>query len=112
MVSVSQTDLTTYSAIDDAFGITIKRNGLAQNITGWIIYFTVKKNRGDSENIFSKTIINHTAPLEGKTIITINKEDLKGLWGDFYYDIKVDNDLGKREIYSDGKLIIKPGVKR
>ncbi len=112
MVSITQTNLQTYSYIDDSFLFTIKRNGIAQDITDWTIYFTIKRNKGDSEALVSKEITSHTSPTEGKTTISLDKEDTQTLSGDFWYDIKVDDSQNKRKIYSEGKFTINPGVKR
>lgn len=62
------------------------------DITGWIIYFTMKKNYNDSDDaaILKKDITVHIDPVNGKTKFTLTHEDTKDLeLFDYYYDIQI-----------------------
>lgn len=112
MVTITSTDLETFAYIDDSFQFTIKNNGVVVDITGWTVYFTVKRNKKDTTALISKTITTHTNPTLGVTTVTIDKEDTQDLCDDYFYDFKVDNTSGDRKIYSVGKFTVNPGVKR
>lgn len=112
MVKLTKLNLETYAYIDDTFPFTIKRNGVAEDITGWTVYFTVKKNQLDTNALISKTVTTHTNPTSGITTVSIDKEDTQELSGTLYYDLKVLNLSGKLKIYSEGDFKINPGVKR
>lgn len=112
MVTITLTNIETYAFIDDSFQFTIKNNGVAQDITGWTVYFSVKRNRADTLKLIAKTITSFSDPTNGIMVVTIDKEDTQTMSGDFFYDFKVDDTSGDRKIYSEGKFIVNPGVKR
>ena len=112
MVTVTSTDLETDAYVDDSFQFTIKNNGVAVDITGWTVYFTVKRNKKDTTALISKTITTHTTPASGITTVVIDKEDTQNLIDDYFYDLKVNNLSDDRKIYSVGKFTVNPGVKR
>lgn len=112
MVVITATNLETYAYIDDSFQFTIKNNGVAVDITGWTVYFSIKRNRGDTTELIEKTITSFSDPENGVVVVTIDKEDTQDFSGDYFYDFKVDNTAGDRKIYSEGVFKINPGVKR
>lgn len=111
-MTIALTDLETFAHIDDSYQFTIKNNGVAVDITGWTIYFSVKRNRADTTKLIAKTITSFTDPTNGIMLVTIDKADTTTMSGDYFYDFKVDNTAGDRKIYSEGKFVVNPGVKR
>jgi len=85
--------------------------GSAIPITGWKLYFTVKKNYRDDDAsaVIKKDITEHYDPEKGKTKISLSPEDTEVVPGSYYYDIqakRAENDIitvlaGKVEIKSD-----------
>jgi hypothetical protein len=71
------------------FILTFTTSGSVQNITGWTVFFTVKKKTSqlDTEASISKTITSHTTPLSGITTITLTDTDTDIPSGDYVYDI-------------------------
>ena len=70
--------------------------GTALDITGWIIYFTVKRTYADADvdAILSKTVTVHTDPTAGKTSIVLAHADTEGLpRGVYYYSIQAQTDV-------------------
>ena len=62
------------------------------DITGWTVFFTVKKkphDTDDSKAVIAITQTEHTAPTQGLTILTILPEMSKDLLGDYFYDIQI-----------------------
>ena len=73
-------------------------SGNAINITGWTVFFTVKKSylKSDDEALIKKDITSHSDPSNGKTKLVINASDTDDMNnGDYYYDIQVKKGDGK-----------------
>ena len=66
-------DLTIPKNTTKSYEIQIQQNGVPIDITGWIVFFTVKERMidGDDKAIIKKTITSHTDPTQGKTIISL-----------------------------------------
>jgi len=91
------------------FTVTITNNGSVQNITGWTVFFTVKKstNQTDAEALISKTITTHTNPTLGITTITLSPSDTDVLAGNYLYDITLLDTTGNRyAAYADSFIIL------
>jgi len=65
-------------------------NSLPIDITGWIVFFTVKENLADTdgEAKIRKDITTHTDPANGKTRIHLTNTDTR-LSKSHYYDVQV-----------------------
>lgn len=67
--------------------------GVAVNITGWTIFFTLKKNKGDIDNaaILTRTITpaNLTDPINGQTVFTMSAAETDALLGTYYWDAQL-----------------------
>lgn len=98
---------TTY-----AITVNYQENGVATDITGASIFFTVKEseydtNATDSTALISKTVTSHTTPLSGISTITIDPTDSEDITpGNYYYDIKIKK--AGAQIYKlvEGRFII------
>lgn len=68
----------------------------AQNITGWTVFFTLKRDPSidDTDAAISKTITTHNDAANGETSFKITNDDSKDLKGSYYYDIQVKKDSG------------------
>ena len=66
-------------------------DGVIVDITGWTIFFTLKKNRSDTdvEAVISKTITNLTNPTNGETTVVISAEETNSLLGNYSYDCQL-----------------------
>lgn len=68
------------------------------DITGWIVFFTVKKSYLDSDDdaLIKKDITSHSDPSNGKTRLVIEASDTDDMDnGKYYYDIQVKKGDGK-----------------
>lgn len=61
-------------------------NDVPVNITGWSVYFTLKRNKSDISSIITKTITDLTDPINGKTTFIIPAIETDTLLGVYYYD--------------------------
>jgi hypothetical protein len=90
---MSQIDFIRGNQFDLA--LTVKENGVAKDITGATVRFTVKKAKDDAADdtsaIISKTVTSHTDPSNGVTAIPIIKSDTQDEdVGSYFYDIQID----------------------
>ncbi|MFA5177055.1 MAG: hypothetical protein WC440_02760 [Candidatus Omnitrophota bacterium] len=75
-----------------AWTLTFDKDDVVVNITGWTVFFTLKKNwqLPDSEASLQKIITSHTDPVNGQTVLTLLPTDTINLdVGKYDYDIKV-----------------------
>lgn len=75
---------------DQVLALEFTENGAVKDITGWTIYFTLKKNIEDSDAsaVLKKDITTHTDPTNGKTEIPLLNTETDVLEGIYFYDIQ------------------------
>lgn len=100
---------------DRTYNTTIKdkTTGVAINITGYKLVFSVKRKITDSdiEAIIYFENITHTAPLEGKTYITITAANTKSVeTGKYSYDVLLIDNNQKRASSATGQFIIEQEI--
>lgn len=103
------TELTIIRKTTNTYTLTFTNNGSVQNITGWTVFFTVKKNTAqtDTQALISKTITTHTSPTLGITTITLSPTDTDVLAGNYLYDITyIDTSTNRYSIHSDNFTIL------
>jgi len=79
----------------EPFEITLAdEDGAPIDLTGAIIYFTVKKRKSDSDAnaSISKVITDHTSPENGESLISLTAEDTNIEPGTYFWDIQIDRD--------------------
>lgn len=83
--------MTKYRGDTYSISLTFTQNDAAVDITGWIIFYTVKTKitENDSQAVISKTVTTHTNPTGGISLIEVDSEDTEDLAGDYHYDIQV-----------------------
>lgn len=89
--------------------------GAKIDITGWKVYFTLKKNEsdGDSSAQVTKDVTEHEAPTEGRTKIVLVPSDTDSLEpGDYHYDIQVKTANGSILTVAKGRMSIKADITR
>ncbi len=93
--------------------ITVTQDGEPQDITGWIIYFSVKKRASmtDAEAIIFKTVTVHTNPTEGLSQINIDAVDtIDKAVGDYRFDLLFVDNTGERQSSETGLFILEQEV--
>jgi hypothetical protein len=74
------------------FTLTFKdADGVAINITGSEVFFTVKENKEDTdaEALITKDVISHTDPVNGITQIDLSSAQTDIVEGVYLYDIQI-----------------------
>jgi len=99
---------------DRTFALEFKKDGVAWDITGWTVFFTLKKNISDSDDdaAIKKTITVHTDPTNGKTEFSITSSETDLLSGIYDYDIQYKDTGNKINTAMIGKMSFKEDVTR
>lgn len=98
-MSCTTSDMQVIRRDDVAFEITFKdSDGVAIDITGATVFFTVKKRitDPDSEAVISKTITSFTDPTNGLATLQLSNTDTDITPGKYVFDIQlktVDNKI-------------------
>jgi len=88
-----------------AYELIFKKNGIPIDITGWVIYFTVKSKMEDSDSsaLIKKDVTNHLDPKAGKTLIELSQSDTD-IKGSYYYDVKFKDTSDNSGILYYGRI--------
>lgn len=98
---------------DRNLSLTVKKDGVPQDITDWIVYFSVKKfgHLPDDQAIIYKEVTAHTNPTAGETTISILAADTASDAVDNYsYDILIVDDQGKRQSSQTGTFVLEQEI--
>ncbi len=106
-LEIVQKDTKTYT-------IRLTKNGVAQDISGWSLYFTVKSdfNDADSAALISKNVIfpHNTESENGVGYLELTSSETNIAIGQYWYDMKFI-DVGYRETFTRGHLCIVPSIR-
>jgi hypothetical protein len=103
--SLQQNDIVTYRGDDFSTQLIFRdADGVAINITGWKIFFTVKKNATDTDAMAVISVtIDPTDPTNGVALVIVSHTVTDALLGLYYYDFKFrKTDLTIQTIVSGG----------
>jgi hypothetical protein len=83
------------------------------NITGWTVYFTVKKLTTDLDAaaVINQAITIHSDPVNGVTYAAISALQSTITPGVYYYDLKAVDNLGKKRSSGIGTFIVNDVVR-
>jgi hypothetical protein len=83
------TNYSKFRGDDVTLNLTFEKDssGVAIDITNYVIYFSLKRNKYDTTAALSKTVTSHTAPLLGQTQIALTNAETAALNGSYYYDM-------------------------
>jgi len=89
-------------------------SGAAIDITGWIVFFTVKKNEEDLDTaaIISKDIDTHTNPGLGLSSISLSKDDTDVDPYAYWYDIQIKTGTGEIRTIMKDKFTVHTDITR
>jgi hypothetical protein len=87
-------------------------NGVAINITGYTVFFTLKRNKydTDAQASLTKTITTHTNPSQGITTLSLTNTDTASLNGSYYYDISYKTGAGVHKLVDNGVFTFKEDI--
>ena len=107
-------DISVIKQTTNTYNLSFTRNGVAENITGWTVFFTVKKNNNqtDADSSISKTITVHTNASGGETQIVLSPTETDIEQGNYVYDITYIDSSGNRKTIDPEKFIVIGNVTR
>lgn len=96
------------------YEINITKNGVPENITGWVFFFTVKidYNQTDDQAAIKKNITSHIDPENGKSFIPLTTNDTDIDPGLYWYDIQAKKPNGSILTLAIGRLPITMNITR
>jgi len=107
-------DLQFIRANSKTYTLEFTLNNVAQDVTGWTVFFTVKTNYTDVD-ADAKIKVDVVAPNNsnsqaGKILVplTIVQTDITP--GTYYYDFKLKKSTGNAETIITGNFIINPNI--
>lgn len=105
-------DISLVRKTTNTITLTFKKDGVATNITDWIVFFTVKKNLSQTDLTaqISKRILVHTDPTHGETTVVLSPTDTDITSGTYFYDIAYVDDSTNVKRTAPGNFIIIPNV--
>jgi len=96
------------------YRVILKRDGIAVDISGWTVYFTVKNdfNDADSVALISKNYLmpNNSDSQAGIGYLPLSSSDTNIAIGEYVYDMKFIN-TNYVETFARGKLLIIPSIR-
>ena len=80
-----------------SWDLTIKKDGVALNITGYKFYLTCKTLKADADpGLFQITVTSHTDAVNGRTLVEVPAATTDGISeGLKYYDLQMKDGSGK-----------------
>jgi hypothetical protein len=89
-------------------------NDAVVNITGWTIFFEVKREKDDSDSsaVISKTVTVHTSPTLGLSTVAITASDTNALLGSYHYDIQAKTNTGRILTVTSGIITFREDITR
>jgi len=106
-------DLTIVKGTSKTYELTFKTEGVAENITGFSVYFTVKTNMADADSaaLINKTITTFEDGTNGIALIELTPTDTAIAIGNYWYSIDYKSDDGNIESVLVGRLTIEKPVR-
>jgi hypothetical protein len=88
---ISKIDLEFIRGDSKLIELEILRDAVAVDISGWTLYFTMKKSINEADEVagIKKDITQHSDPTHGKTQIAISSIETRNLEGIYLYDIRI-----------------------
>lgn len=103
--------LELFKKTTHSYEVSFEKNGQAEDITGWTVYFTAKTSMKDSDvnAKISKKVTTHSNGSSGIALIELDESDTDIDVGNYYYDISYKDDESNQGIVIYGRLkIINP----
>lgn len=110
---MADTQLSVYRGDDKDWNLTFKNsNGVAINLTGSKIFFTVKKNRSDADSValIKKDVASHVDAVGGLSKISLTHSDTAVDVGIYFFDIQLVDGAGNVATVVAGTFVVTQDV--
>ena len=108
-------NFVTYRGDDLSFKLNFNdTDGDPIDITSWLIFFTLKldKDDSDSEAVYTKTVEAPSGSSDGIIIVSIPGSDLSTLVGPYYYDFQFIDATGNVRTITSGAITFNKDITR
>ena len=109
---MNNVDLALVKSDSKTYTLTIKNDGVAVDISGWSLYFTVKNSFEDLDvnAIITKNVIfpANASSIAGIGYLSLTKTDTDVALGNYKYDMKLIDNSTSRQTFLRGKYNIIP----
>lgn len=112
--NTTQNNIEVFRGDDWSMKLTFAdENGTALNITGWTIFFTLKKKKTDTDAdaVLQKNVTPESPTTGVCTVVLTNTETLN-LLGLYYYDFQYKDDDGVVQTITSGGLTFVTDITR
>ena len=99
-------NFSTYRGDDLDFAVIFKEGDVLKDITGWTVFFTLKKRIDDDDDdaALKKDITVHTNPTQGRTDVNLSAAETDALTGLYHYDIQSKDGAGEIKTVIKGEI--------
>jgi len=96
------------------YELRFQEDGIAIDITGWTVYFTVKEAMNDLDAVakIDKTITSFDEPTQGIAEIELSTTDTNITVGNYYFSVDVKTDDSDEFSVVEGRLRISKPVRQ
>ena len=109
---MNNVDLQLVRSDSKTYTINVTNNGVAQDISGWSLYFTVKNDYEDADvdAIISVdvTFPSNASSVAGVGYLPITSDDSDVALGNYKYDMKLISNVSTKQTFARGKYNIIP----
>jgi len=108
-------NFTVYRGDDLGWTLNFRdTNGEPIDISGWLIFFTMKvsKDDSDSEAVLTKTVEAQSGSSDGVIQVTVPGADVNTLVGPYYYDLQFIDLDGQVRTITSGAVTFEKDVTR
>jgi len=104
--------LELYRGDTKRYSFTFKRDGVAIDITGYTIRFTVKREKTDSDSdaVITKDVTSHTNAAGGESAVDLSSAETNVPEGSYCYDIQTTDAGGAISTVLAGAFIVTEDV--
>ena len=109
-------DLEVFQGDSEDYVLTIKENGVAIDITGYVFVMSVKDNATDTDATakIRKRVTSHSDPTNGETTISLSSSDtnitISGSTQKYVYDIVMVDTSSKEKTLLSGVFKVKERI--
>jgi len=105
-------NIELYRRSTKQYELLFTEDGAQMDITDWSVYFTVKTNMSDTDVSakIKKIVTEHSSPLQGKTLITLDPDDTDIDKGNYYYSVDFKDDSGNEGVLVSGRIRVSEPV--
>ena len=105
-VSLDVTNLSIRAGEDQTIPLAFTENNAVVNITGAKVHLVVKRRLSSSTKVLDVEQTSHTEPTQGRTNVSITRQQSLAMSGRYYYAIELEQSTGIQTVIARGFLFV------